>query len=172
MAIHLSHHDEIALITLDRPEAMNALSFGQLHDLNRILDSIADSPARALLVTGAGDRAFSAAADIKELMGRSLVEQRAGALLGQSVLAKLDQLSMPSIALINGYAFGGGLELALACTFRFAVPSAKLGFPEIKLGLIPGYGGTPRLPRPPPQARATRPNPTPPTGAAPAAQRT
>ena len=147
MAIHLSHHDEIALITLDRPEALNALSFGQLHDLNRILDSIADSPARALLVTGAGDRAFSAGADIKELMGRSLVEQRAGALLGQSVLAKLDQLSMPSVALINGYAFGGGLELALACTFRLALPTAKLGFPEIKLGLIPGYGGTQRLPR-------------------------
>ena len=147
MAIHLSHHDEIALITLDRPEAMNALSFGQLHDLNRILDAIAGDKSRALLVTGAGDRAFSAGADIKELMGRSLVEQRAGALLGQSVLAKLDQLSMPSVALINGYAFGGGLELALACTFRLAVPSAKLGFPEIKLGLIPGYGGTQRLPR-------------------------
>ena len=155
MAIHLSHHDEIALITLDRPEALNALSFGQLHDLNRILDSIADSPARALLVTGAGDRAFSAGADIKELMGRSLVEQRAGALLGQSVLAKLDQLSMPSVALINGYAFGGGLELALACTFRLAVPTAKLGFPEIKLGLIPGYGGTQRLPRLIGESRAT-----------------
>jgi enoyl-CoA hydratase len=155
MAIHLSHHDEIALITLDRPEALNALSFGQLHDLNRILDSIADSPARALLVTGAGDRAFSAGADIKELMGRSLVEQRAGALLGQSVLAKLDQLSMPSIALINGYAFGGGLELALACTFRLALPTAKLGFPEIKLGLIPGYGGTQRLPRLIGESRAT-----------------
>ena len=155
MAIHLSHHDEIALITLDRPEALNALSFGQLHDLNRILDSIADSAARALLVTGAGDRAFSAGADIKELMGRTLVEQRAGAMLGQSVLAKLDRLPMPSIALINGYAFGGGLELALACTFRLASPVAKLGFPEIKLGLIPGYGGTQRLPRLVGEARAT-----------------
>src|SRR5260370_25903746 len=155
MAIHLSHHDEIALITLDRPEAMNALSFGQLHDLNRILDAIAGDKSRALLVTGAGDRAFSAGADIKELMGRTLVEQRAGAMLGQSVLAKLDQLAMPSIALINGYAFGGGLELALACTFRLAVPTAKLGFPAIKLGLIPGYGGTPRLPRLLGEARAT-----------------
>src|SRR4051794_37108628 len=160
MAIHLSHHDEIALITLDRPEALNALSFGQLHDLNRILDSIADSDARALLVTGSGDRAFSAGADIKELMGRTLVEQRAGAMLGQSVLAKLDQLPMPSIALINGYAFGGGLELALACTFRLAAPSAKLGFPEIKLGLIPGYGGTQRLPRLVGEARATELIPT------------
>src|SRR5436305_14944090 len=155
MAIHMSRIDELALITLDRPEALNALSFGQLHDLNRILDSIADSDARALLVTGSGDRAFSAGADIKELMGRTLVEQRAGAMLGQSVLAKLDQLTMPSIALITGSAFGGGLEPALACTFRLAVPSAKLGFPEIKLGLIPGYGGTQRLPRLVGEARAT-----------------
>ena len=155
MAIHLNRIDELALLTLDRPEALNALSFGQLHDLNRLLETIAGSDARALLVTGAGDRAFSAGADIKELMGRSLVEQRAGAMLGQSVLAKLDQLSMPSIALINGYAFGGGLELALACTFRLAVPGAKLGFPEIKLGLIPGYGGTQRLPRLIGEARTT-----------------
>src|SRR5947208_15851129 len=151
----MSRIDELALITLDRPEALNALSFGQLHDLNRLRDSVADSDARALLVTGAGDRAFSAGADIKELMGRTLVEQRAGAMLGQSVLAKLDQLPMPSIALINGYAFGGGLELALACTFRLAAPAAKLGFPEIKLGLIPGYGGTQRLPRLVGEARAT-----------------
>ncbi len=155
MAIHMRRIDELALITLDRPEALNALSFGQLHDLNRLLDGLADSDARALLVTGAGDRAFSAGADIKELMGRTLVEQRAGALLGQAVLAKLDHLRMPSIALINGYAFGGGLELALACTFRLAAPSAKLGFPEIKLGLIPGYGGTQRLPRLVGEARAT-----------------
>ena len=155
MAIHMSRIDELALITLDRPEALNALSFGQIHDLNRMIDSIASSDARALLVTGAGDRAFSAGADIKELMGRTLVEQRSGAMLGQSVLAKLDHLAMPSIALINGYAFGGGLELALACTFRLAAPSAKLGFPEIKLGLIPGYGGTQRLPRLVGEARAT-----------------
>ena len=155
MAIHMSRIDELALITLDRPEALNALSFGQLHDLSRLIDSLGDSDARALLVTGSGDRAFSAGADIKELMGRTLVEQRAGAMLGQSVLAKLDQLPMPSIALVNGYAFGGGLELALACTFRLAVPSAKLGFPEIKLGLIPGYGGTQRLPRLIGEARAT-----------------
>src|SRR3954471_20599501 len=151
----MSRIDELALITLDRPEALNALSFGQLHDLNRILDSIADSDARALLVTGSGDRAFSAGAGLKELIGRTSVELRAGATLWQSVLAKLDQLPMPSIALINGYAFGGGLELALACTFRLAAPTAKLGFPEIKLGLIPGYGGTQRLPRLVGEARAT-----------------
>jgi enoyl-CoA hydratase len=155
MAIHLSRIDELALITLDRPEALNALSFGLVQDLSRLLDGVAQSDVRALLVTGAGDRAFSAGADIKELMGRTLVEQRAGAMFGQSVLAKLDQLPMPSIALINGYAFGGGLELALACTFRLASPKARLGFPEIKLGLIPGYGGTQRLPRLVGEARAT-----------------
>jgi len=155
MAIHMIRIDELALITLDRPEALNALSFALLDDLSRQLDSIASGDTRALLVTGAGDRAFSAGADIKELMGRTLVEQRAGAMLGQSVLAKLDQLPLPSIALINGYAFGGGLELALACTFRLAAPSARLGFPEIKLGLIPGYGGTQRLPRLVGEARAT-----------------
>jgi enoyl-CoA hydratase len=155
MAIHMSRIDELALITLDRPEALNALSFGLVQDLSRMLDGLGASDARALLVTGAGDRAFSAGADVKELMGRTLVEQRAGATLGQSVLAKLDQLPLPSIALINGYAFGGGLELALACTFRLAAPSARLGFPEIKLGLIPGYGGTQRLPRLVGEARAT-----------------
>jgi len=155
MAIHINRIDELALITLDRPEALNALSFGLLHDLSRQLDTLAASNARALLVTGAGDRAFSAGADIKELMGRTMVEQRSGAMLGQSVLAKLDQLPLPSIALINGYAFGGGLELALACTFRLAAPTARLGFPEIKLGLIPGYGGTQRLPRLVGEARAT-----------------
>ncbi len=155
MAIHMSRIDELALITLDRPEALNALSFGLVQDLSRLLDGLAQSDARALLMTGAGDRAFSAGADVKELMGRTLVEQRAGAMLGQSVLAKLDLLPLPSIALINGYAFGGGLELALACTFRLAAPSARLGFPEIKLGLIPGYGGTQRLPRLVGEARAT-----------------
>src|SRR5206468_10416215 len=117
----LRHLHETGLSRFDMPEYFIAMSAYPLTASGKILK-------RELLVTGAGDRAFSAGADIKELMGRSLVEQRAGALLGQAVLAKLDQLSMPSVALINGYAFGGGLELALACTFRLAVPSAKLGF--------------------------------------------
>src|SRR5258707_933807 len=124
----MSRIDELALITLDRPEALNALSFAQLHDLNRLLDTIADSDARAMLVTGSGDRPFSAGADIKGLMDRTLVEQRAGAMLRQSVLAKLDPLPMPAIALINGYAFGGGPEPALARTFPLPAPSAKRCF--------------------------------------------
>ena len=154
MALHLTRIDELVLVTLDRPEVLNALNFELLRDLGAALDQVARGDARALLVTGAGDGAFCAGADIKELMGRSLRAQREGAAFGQSIFTKLDALPIPSIALINGYAFGGGLELALACTLRLAVRSAKLGLPEIKLGLIPGYGGTQRLPRLIGEARA------------------
>jgi enoyl-CoA hydratase len=147
MAIHLTRIDELALLTLDRPAVLNALNFELLRDLGVALDQVAERDARALLITGAGDRAFCAGADIKELMGRSLEATREGAASGQAIFAKLDTLPIPSIALINGYAFGGGLELALACTFRLAARTARLGLPEIKLGLIPGYGGTQRLPR-------------------------
>jgi enoyl-CoA hydratase len=154
MAIHLARIEELALVTLDRPEVLNALNFELLRDLGAALDQVAAGDARALLVTGAGDRAFCAGADIKELMGRSLRAQHEGAAFGHTVFAKLDALPIPSIALINGYAFGGGLELALACTFRIALRTARLGLPEIKLGLIPGYGGTQRLPRLIGEARA------------------
>jgi enoyl-CoA hydratase len=154
MTVHLTRIDEIAILTLDRPEALNALSFSLLRDLAAALDEIAGSDVRALLITGAGARAFCAGADIRELMGRSLQAAREGAAYGQATFAKLDSLPMPSIALVNGYAFGGGLELALACSFRIAAPTAKLGLPEIKLGLIPGYGGTQRLPRLIGEARA------------------
>jgi enoyl-CoA hydratase len=154
VTLHLSRIDELALITLDRPEALNALSFGLLRELAAAFDQVAASDARGLLITGTGDRAFCAGADISELMGRSQAAIRGGAAFGQTIFAKLDALAMPSIALVNGYAFGGGLELALACTFRIAAPSARLGLPEIKLGLIPGYGGTQRLPRLIGQARA------------------
>ena len=154
MAIHLTRIDELALVTLDRPEVLNALNFELLRDLGAALDQVSMGDARVLLVTGAGDRAFCAGADIKELMGRSLQGQREGAAFGQAVFARLDTLPIPSVALINGYAFGGGLELALACTFRLAARHARLGLPEIKLGLIPGYGGTQRLPRLIGEARA------------------
>jgi enoyl-CoA hydratase len=147
MAIELTRTGEFAVITLNRPEALNALSFGLLRDLGARLDEVAGMGVRALLITGNGPKAFCAGADIKELTGRTLVAQKAGTELGQSVFARLERLPVASIAIINGFAFGGGLELSLACTFRIAARNAKMGLPEIKLGLIPGYGGTQRLPR-------------------------
>src|SRR4029077_1263360 len=149
-----SRIDGLALVTLDRPEALNALSASLLQDLAAAFDRVRASDAGALLITGTGERAFCAGADVAELIGRSLQTTREGAAFGQAVFAKLDTLPMPSIALINGYALGGGLELALARTFRLAARTAKLGLPEIKLGLIPGYGGTQRLPRLIGEARA------------------
>jgi enoyl-CoA hydratase len=154
MAVHLASVDEFALLTLDRPEALNALSFATLAEIDAALDEIAAGDARALLVTGAGKRAFCAGADIKELMNRPLARQRRDAANGQRIVSRFGTLPMPSFALINGYAFGGGLELALACNFRLALKTARLGLPEIKLGLIPGYGGTQRLPRLVGEARA------------------
>jgi enoyl-CoA hydratase len=147
MSIELTRVVEFARVTLNRPGALNALSFALIRDLGRAFDEVARTDARALLITGAGPKAFCAGADIKELTGRTLVGQKRGAELGQHTFAKLERLPMPSIAIINGYAFGGGLELALACTLRLATRNAKMGLPEIKLGLIPGYGGTQRLPR-------------------------
>jgi enoyl-CoA hydratase len=154
MSVQLTRQDEFALVTLDRQEALNALSAVVLRELAQVFEQVAASDARALIVTGAGTKAFCAGADIKELTGRSLSEQRRDAAFGQAVLSRLDSLPIPSVAAINGYAFGGGLELALACTFRIAVATAKMGLPEIKLGLIPGYGGTQRLPRAVGEARA------------------
>jgi enoyl-CoA hydratase len=154
MSIELTRRDEFAVITLNRQETLNALSFGLIADLDRTLQAVAASDARALLVTGAGPKAFCAGADIKELQGRSLVAQKRGAEIGQATFARLERLPMPSIAVINGYAFGGGLELALACTLRIATRNARMGLPEVKLGLIPGYGGTQRLPRIVGEARA------------------
>ncbi len=147
MSVELTRREEFAVITLNRPEALNALSFAILEQIGERLDEVKDGDARALIITGAGDRAFCAGADIKELLGRDMAATKRGVELGQRVFSKLDGLPMPSVAVINGFAFGGGLELAMACTFRLAVAKAKVGQPEIKLGLIPGYGGTQRLPR-------------------------
>ncbi|MBN8915112.1 MAG: enoyl-CoA hydratase/isomerase family protein [Rhizobiales bacterium] len=147
MAVHIDWRDDVAIMVIDRVEARNALNAGVIADIGRALDTVAASDASALVIVGAGDRAFCAGADIKEIEGRTREEQHRAVLLGQSTFAKLDHLPMPSIAVIRGFALGGGLELAMACTFRIALPDAKLGLPEIKLGLIPGYGGTQRLPR-------------------------
>ncbi|OGA02651.1 MAG: enoyl-CoA hydratase [Betaproteobacteria bacterium RIFCSPLOWO2_02_64_14] len=154
MSIELARVEEFAVITLNRPDALNTLSFALIRELGRKFDEVAGGDARALLITGAGAKAFCAGADVNELTGRSVMAQKEGAELGQNVFSILDRLPMPSIAVINGYAFGGGLELALACTFRLATHNARMGLPEIKLGLIPGYGGTQRLPRVVGEARA------------------
>ncbi|MBW2423754.1 MAG: enoyl-CoA hydratase/isomerase family protein [Deltaproteobacteria bacterium] len=154
MTVRLSRQDQAAIVTLDRSEQLNALSFSILHQLGEAFDEVAVSDARVLLVVGAGDRAFCAGADIPELRHRDLMSQRRGAELGQGVFGKLDRLEIPSVAVVHGFALGGGLELALACTFRVATPGAKFGLPEIKLGLVPGYGGTQRLPRLVGEARA------------------
>ena len=152
MTVEFGRRGDVATIVLDRPERLNALSFDLLGRLDEALDRASD--ARAVVVTGAGGRAFCAGADIGELRRRTLADQRRGIELGQKVFSKLSALPAPSVAVINGHAFGGGLELALACTFRLALPNARMGLPEIKLGLIPGYGGTQRLPRIVGEARA------------------
>ncbi len=138
----------VLLITVNRPKALNALSARVLDDLSNALDEVAaDRQVRALVVTGAGDRAFVAGADISELSSLSPESARALALRGHAVFTKLETLGKPSIAAINGFALGGGCELAMACTLRLASEAAILGQPEIDLGLLPGFGGTQRLPR-------------------------
>ncbi len=147
MTVLLEFDGEFAHITLNRPEVLNALSFGILRELGVALSTVAESGARALIITGAGDKAFCAGADIPELMNRPLMDELEGSAKGQEVFNQIAELRIPSVAVIHGYAFGGGLELALSCTFRVATDRARMGLPEVKLGLIPGYGGTQRLPR-------------------------
>lgn len=147
MPVEFTRKDEFAIITLNRPEALNALSFDIVRQIGDAIDEAAASDARCLIVTGAGDRAFCAGADISEFMGRSVQQEIADTERGQNTFARLDSLRIPSLAVINGFALGGGLELAMACTLRVAAPTARMGLPEIKLALIPGYGGTQRLPR-------------------------
>ncbi len=138
----------IALVTINRPEKRNALSRAVVMELGAAFDRIAEDAAiRAAIVTGAGDKAFVAGADIGELATLSAVEMRQYSLDGQRVLRRLETAGKPSVAAVNGVALGGGLELAMAATVRVASENARLGQPEVKLGLIPGFGGTQRLPR-------------------------
>ena len=138
----------IALLTVNRPEKLNALSGAVIAELADAFGRVASDPAiRAAIVTGAGEKAFVAGADIRELAELSPYEARALALRGQAAFRQLETCGKPSVAAVNGFALGGGLELAMACTVRFASENAKLGQPEVKLGIIPGYGGTQRLPR-------------------------
>jgi enoyl-CoA hydratase len=138
----------IALITVNRPDKLNALSGAVVAELGEAFERVsADRSLRALIVTGAGEKAFVAGADINELAVLSPIEARGYALRGQQAFRRLETMDKPSVAAVNGFALGGGLELAMACTVRFASENAKLGQPEVKLGILPGYGGTQRLPR-------------------------
>jgi enoyl-CoA hydratase len=138
----------VALLTVNRPEKLNALSAAVISELHEAFGRIGSEAAiRAAILTGAGEKAFVAGADINELAALSAVELRAYSLRGQAAFRLLETCGKPSVAAVNGYALGGGLELAMACTIRFASENARLGQPEVKLGIVPGYGGTQRLPR-------------------------
>ena len=144
----LEREGAVALVTINRPQVLNALNFATIDELRRAALSLKhDASVRAIVITGAGDKAFVAGADINELAVQSPAQGREHALQGQHVFDLIENLGKPVIAAINGYALGGGCELAMACTLRLAADSARLGQPEINLGLIPGYGGTQRLSR-------------------------
>jgi enoyl-CoA hydratase len=138
----------VAILTINRPKVLNAMNAATLDELARAFQDLGDDPAvGVVVVTGAGEKAFVAGADINELAVQSPTSMRALALAGQRVFNLIETLGKPVIAAINGYALGGGCELAMACTLRLAADTAKLGQPEISLGLLPGYAGTQRLPR-------------------------
>jgi enoyl-CoA hydratase len=146
--IRLEKRPPLAVLTLNRPKALNALDAGTLRELESAFEDLAGDPAiRVVLLTGAGGRAFAAGADIRELAAVAPEEGRVFALRGQGVFRRIETLGKPVIACIQGFALGGGCELAMACTLRIAAEDAKLGQPEVKLGIIAGYGGTQRLPR-------------------------
>jgi enoyl-CoA hydratase len=145
----------IQVVTIDRPEKLNALNTQVLAELAREIDAAESDPVlRCLVLTGGGEKAFIAGADVGELARLTPIEGRERSRRGQALLDRIEHLSVPTIAAINGYAYGGGLELAMACTIRVAAENARMGLPETSLGIIPGYGGTQRLARHVGRARA------------------
>ena len=144
----LSRDGAVAVVTINRPAVLNALNAQTLDDLRRaLLDLRHDDEVRAVVITGAGEKAFVAGADISELARQHPASGRDMAARGQHVFDIVEHLGKPVVAAINGFALGGGCELAMACTFRIAAEHARLGQPEVNLGIIPGYGGTQRLAR-------------------------
>lgn len=141
-------HGQIATVTLNRPKVLNALNTQVFDELEAAFTALAkDAAVRVILLTGAGEKAFAAGADINELAATDAISGAAKARRGQAVFRLIETCGKPVIACINGFALGGGCELAMACTLRLATETARLGQPEVKLGLVPGYGGTQRLPR-------------------------
>jgi enoyl-CoA hydratase len=144
----LERGDGYAVVTLNRPKVMNALNRALFAELDDAFVTLAgDSSVRAIILTGAGEKAFAAGADIGELASLSATDGQQLAQRGQAVFRRIETCGKPVIAAIQGFALGGGCELAMACTIRIASERARLGQPEVKLGLVPGYGGTQRLPR-------------------------
>lgn len=140
--------EAVAVLTVNRPDKLNALNDDVMMQLGDAVDRVTtDDAVRAVIVTGAGDQAFVAGADIRELAAQGPFDGKARALRGQAVLRRLETCGKPVVAAVNGYALGGGCELALACHLRVAAEHARFGQPEVKLGISPGYGGTQRLPR-------------------------
>jgi len=138
----------LAIITLNRPKELNALNSELLSELSSLLDEIAvDESARVVIITGSGDRAFVAGSDVKEMQNKTSITVREFVLTNRKANEKIENLPKPVIAAINGYALGGGCELAMSCDFRIASENARFGQPEINLGIIPGAGGTQRLTR-------------------------
>jgi enoyl-CoA hydratase len=153
--VRVETSEGIRTITVQRPEKLNALNTEVMGQLGRAIEGAStDRSLRCLIVTGAGEKAFIAGADIGELARLTPIEGREHARRGQAVLDSIEALPIPSIAAINGFAYGGGLELAMACTLRVASDNVRMGLPETSLGILPGYGGTQRLARLVGRARA------------------
>ncbi len=146
--VRVETEERVRTVTVDRPEKLNALNREVVDALDATFSEAAADPSLlCLIVTGAGEKAFIAGADIGELAKLSPVEGREHARRGQAVVGRLEEMPVPTIAAINGFAYGGGLELAMACTLRVASENARMGLPETSLGILPGYGGTQRLAR-------------------------
>ncbi len=144
--LSIATQDGIRTITINRPDKLNALNSATLDALHQAFDAVADdADVRVVVLTGAGEKAFVAGADISEMNGLTPVEGRDFSLRGQRMMRRVEKMPKPVIAAINGFALGGGLELAMCCHLRIAADSAKVGQPEINLGLIPGFGGSQRL---------------------------
>jgi len=146
-ALTFEHTDGIGFITLNRPKALNALNSTMLNELAHVLSEVRGAGLSALILTGSGDRAFAAGADIAEMLDFSAQDAEAFSAGGQGVFELLESFPAPTIAAVKGFALGGGCELAMACDFVLASPTAVFGQPEVKLGVIPGFGGTQRLAR-------------------------
>jgi len=136
---------ELVIITINRPEKLNAMNLEVMNEFIPVLENLENDSSKVVIITGAGQKAFSAGADIEYMSKIGSAEAERYALKGHEVLSKIERLDKPVIAAVNGYALGGGCELALACDIRFASPNAQLGQPEVTIGICPGWGGTQRL---------------------------